>query len=92
MASRYTDARRAWVPHKTQGLVEIVWRQPPEYANQSYVDHLVSAVESMASLAWDNYKDPTLYWLLAELNPGIVCPDDLTYGHLIHIPTINPNT
>lgn len=88
MVSRYTDARRAWVPHKTQGMVEIVYRKPPVYQRQPYADQLSKASDSMQSLAWDAYHDPTLWWQIADLNPGIIHPDDLTFGLLLHVPTI----
>lgn len=90
MASRYaeTTARRAWVPNKRQGMVEIVYRKPPEYVNQAYVDRLSKSSDTMQSLAWERFKDPTMWWVMADMNPKIVCPDDLTYGFILHIPVI----
>lgn len=70
-------------------MVEIVWRNPPEYVAQPYVDYLAKVTDSMPLLAWANYKDPTLWWNLADMNPGIICPDDLTFGTILHIPVIN---
>lgn len=92
MTSRYTDARRAWVPNKKQGMVEIVYRKPPEYQSQTYVDYFTRSDDTMPAMAWKNYRDPTMWWMIAEMNPQIVCPDDVTFGTVVHIPTIRTST
>ena len=89
MASRYTNARRAWVPNKNYGLVEIVYRKPPVYDLQPYTSYMTNASDTMDSLAWKFYGDPNMWYQLADMNPGVVCPDDLSFGTLLHIPVIS---
>ncbi len=88
MTSRYTTARNAWMPHPTRGNVEVVLRRPSVWSDQPYSSHVATVADSLPGLAGHFYNDSTRYWLLADMNPAIECPDDLEYGTVVHVPII----
>lgn len=84
--SRYLGATRAWVPHKTNGMVEIVFRRPPHWSFQPYKERTARAGDTMDLIAQDEYGDATRYWGIAWMNPGVPCPDDLAPDTVVRIP------
>lgn len=84
--SRYAKTPRTWVPHPTQGWVQVTFRNPIIWNNQAYSEYQTNSSEDMLLIAYDNYGDTALYWGIAEMNPTVLCPDDLEAGSVIRIP------
>ena len=84
--SRYDNTPRRWVPHSTQGWVQVTFRNPKVWRNQAYTDYQSSEPDDMILLAHQNYGDVERYWGIAEMNPDVLCPDDLVPGTILQIP------
>lgn len=48
-----------------------------------YVTHPGDRFDTLAAVFWD---DPEQWWRIANLNPEVLCPDDLEPGTTIRIP------
>ena len=84
--SRYANTPRTWVPHPDKGWLRVTFRGPNYWQNQAYSNYQVSSADDMLSLAYRNYGDATMYWGIAEMNPGVLCPDDLKAGEVLQLP------
>lgn len=86
---RYSTEPRTWVPHRAPGsTVEIVTRPPTVWRDQPYITYQMSDADSFMLMAHSRYGTATAYWLLADMNPTIACPDDARSGDLVHVPLI----
>lgn len=86
---RYANEDRTWVPYRKAGeTVQIVTRPPTVWQDQSYHTYVTTAADSMSSLAFVQYGTPEAWWLIADMNPRIVCPDDLRPGDPVQIPLV----
>lgn len=88
----YQDSRYEGAPVVPVQGSDGVWRatlQPPlgEITIGSYNTHRVVSGESLVSLAFDAYGDPEFWWRLADANPQLEYPDELTPGQLLRIPS-----
>lgn len=86
MSSRYDRTPRTWVPNASGNWVQVTFRSPNFWVNQSYDEQLSTDFDSFVNLATRNYGDPNLYWGIAEMNPEVLCPDDLGPGEVLQIP------
>lgn len=87
MDSRYSRGTTAWVDHPVEGRVQVVHLAPLRFTNYPYTKVLTSLSDSMTSLAHHAYGDATKYWFIAQMNPGVVSPDDLVAGTTLFVPT-----
>jgi hypothetical protein len=55
----------------------------------SYSFYLLKQFDTLPNLAYDNYGDPTLWYLIADANPEILLWDVTTAGTIIRIPVNN---
>ncbi len=55
---------------------------------QEYTVHRVVAGDRLDALAFRAYGDPEFWWKIADANPGLTFPDELTVGTLLHIPRL----
>lgn len=88
--SRYSKGVVTWVEHPTRGRVQVVHLHPLTWTNYPYSQHQITTADTVESLAHGVYGDATRYWFIAEMNPTIECPDDITPGDLLSIPTGRP--
>jgi nucleoid-associated protein YgaU len=65
------------------GIVTAVRKPVDNVYVQKYT---VMAGETLESIAAKIYGDPTQFWRIADLNPQIKFPIDLTPGEVIRIP------
>jgi nucleoid-associated protein YgaU len=86
MTSRYSNTPRTWAPHPTRGWVQVTHRAPNIWNNQVYTDYLSTDFDTFVNLSVRNYGDPNLYWGIAEMNPEVLCPDDLRAGVILQLP------
>ncbi len=85
MSSRYASTPRTWVP-KDGAWVQVTFRRPNIWTNQAYTEYQANSSDDMVLLAHQNYGDPGRYWGIAEMNPGVLCPDDLEAGTVLQLP------
>jgi len=52
-----------------------------------YTNYVVKSTETFESIANRIYRDPTLYWKLADINPHVKFPDLIPVGTTIRIPS-----
>lgn len=55
---------------------------------QEYTVYQVQAGDRLDLLAFQAYGDPEFWWKIADANPQLVIPDELTPGMLLHIPRL----
>lgn len=85
--SRYARGVTAWVEHPTQGLVQVVHRRPVYWVNYPFVEYQANSSDSLPLLAHEQYGNAKDYWFIADMNPHIQSPDDLSAGALLRVPT-----
>jgi len=83
---RYANERTATMPHRNGTQVRVVLRNPHFWINQKYITYTLSAADHMWTLADRYYRNSFDWWVIADMNPHIVCPDDLNYGLTALIP------
>jgi hypothetical protein len=86
MSARYDRVPRTWAPHPSGKWVQVAFRSPNFWVRQAYDERLSTDHDDFVNLASDNYGDPNLYWGIAEMNPEVLCPDDLGPGVVLQIP------
>lgn len=84
--SRYAEARIQYVD-SDRGHQPALYPGPIFYNGQRYQVYVVSEGEEFAMLARRFYKDPGLYWRIADANPQVFYPEDLVAGSVLRIPT-----
>lgn len=84
--SRYDQANITWAPHPKGGWVRIVYRDPTMWASQTYDVALSNSGGDMLSMAHNRLGDARRYWAIADMNPSVVCPDDLAWGVEVRVP------
>lgn len=74
----------------TQPLVQnntILYRLPNSPSNkQTYMEYIVKEDESIQLLAFKILHNHDLWWMIADFNPKVWYPLDLTPGTVINIP------
>lgn len=83
---RYVGERVAYMPHRNGSQVPVVLRKPRFYVNQRYITYTLTAADHMWTLADKYYMNSLDWWVIADMNPHITCPDDLLYGLTALIP------
>lgn len=58
------------------------------YNTANYMSIVTSETQSFEFLAARYLNDPTLYWKIADINPGILFPDQIPQGTVIKIPLL----
>lgn len=69
-----------------QGRVEVVHLMPAIWNRYPFVEHTTKGFESFDLIAFNTYGDPTAWWFVAEMNPGVVHPEDLVAGTPLLVP------
>lgn len=85
---RYVNEPRAWVPSRDGSSVEIVIRRPKIWNDQPYVSYRMTSADTMTSMAFSRYGSPEQYWIIADMNPSIHCPDDARAGMVVNVPIV----
>jgi phage tail protein X len=85
--SRYADSTVATVVKDGSDVAVIVpsMQQPFSF---NYTSHQLAQGERVDNLAYQYYGDPTVWWRIADANPGILFWDNLTAGTVIRIPVV----
>lgn len=83
---RYTGEKIVDMPHRNGTQVRVVLRRPRLYENQRYITYTITAADRMWTLADKYYRNSLDWWVIADMNPQITCPDDLVYGLTALIP------
>lgn len=85
--SRYADSKITTVVKDGQDAAVIVpsMQQPFSF---KYVSHQVAEGERADSIAYQYYADPTMWFRIADANPGILFWDDLAPGIVLRIPVV----
>ena len=87
MNSRYDDGKKVWINVPGKGNVQVVLLGPAYWNNYPYSQHAVVQSDRIELLAFQTYGDCRKYWMIAEMNPGLIMhPDDLASGDIINIP------
>ncbi len=68
-----------------RGTVPTVFRGPVLLPSR-FLHYTVKQGDRFDSLAWKFFSDSTLWWALADANPEVWYPSDLTPGSVIRIP------
>ena len=84
--ARYDRTPRTWAPKSDKGWVQVTFRSPNYWKNQAYTERFATDYDTFVNLATTNYGDPSLYWGIAEMNPSVLCPDDLAAGVVLQLP------
>ena len=84
--ARYDKTARTWAPHGDKGWVQVTFRAPKRWKNRRYTEQMSTEFDTMPQLAITHYRNPNLYWGIAEMNPEVLCPDDLRPGVTIQLP------
>jgi nucleoid-associated protein YgaU len=77
--SRYTT--------KTNGVDAAVIAMRKKTASVTYSNYVVKSSETFESIATRVYRDPSLYWKIADINPHVKFPDLIPLGTIIRIPS-----
>jgi hypothetical protein len=85
---RYVNQREADMPHSNGTQVRVVLRKPYFPGGQKYMTYTVTAADHMWTLADRFFKNTFDWWMIADMNPHVVCPDDLRYGMRLMIPVL----
>jgi hypothetical protein len=52
----------------------------------SFAYYQLIQFDTLPDIAYENYGDPTLWWVIADANPEILLWDSVTAGTIIRIP------
>jgi hypothetical protein len=58
------------------------------WQDQPYITYQMTDADTLSLMAFARYQSASAYWLIADMNPRIVCPDDARSGDLVHVPII----
>lgn len=86
---RYSDSsttRSATMPHRNGSQVSVVLRRPQFWSSQNFVTYTVSVADRMWTLADRYYANSKDWWVIGDLNPAVICPDDIVWGMKLAIP------
>lgn len=89
--SRYNAGEFVWVTRPDGTQVQVVHLPPIRWNNYPYTLVQATSADDLPGLAFKAYGETQNYWFVAEMNPDIVCPDDLQAGQTVFIPTGKPN-
>ena len=84
---RYANEKTVEVPHRNGANVRIVVRRPRINTRQRFFTYNASAADLMWTLATNLLGNSLDWWIIAELNPHVACPDDLIWDTKLMIPT-----
>jgi hypothetical protein len=85
-SNRYDDGHTVWVDDVSRGRVQAVHLGVLRWNSYPYSRYQTTSSDTMGLLAFTTYGDPNKYWLIAEMNPKVQCPDDLVPGEQLFIP------
>lgn len=68
------------VSRDTTYLLTTAYSTPPPK------QYMVKETDNIQLLAYRSQRDPTRWWVLANANPHVRYPMDLTMGDMIHLP------
>lgn len=83
--SRYRNAEFRIVTTDA-GNIMTVYTPPVLFPSTRYDVYLVREGDRLENLAEVFYQDPTKWYLIADANPQVFFPDDITPGTRIRIP------
>ena len=88
---RYDDparTKKALMPHPNGTNVAVVLRKVRVYPQTNFITYTATAADHFWTLANHYYKDTLNWWVLADMNPAVICPDDLAslWGVKIAVP------
>jgi len=77
--SRYTT--------KTNNVDSAVIAVRKGTAPVKYTNYVVKSEDTFENIANRVYRDPSLYWKIADINPHVKFPDAIPLGTIIRIPS-----
>jgi len=83
---RYANEKTVDVPHRNGSNVRIVVRKPRNYPRQRFVTYTATAADAFWTLAHQHIRNSQDWWFIADLNPHVLCPDDLRWNTKLLIP------
>lgn len=83
--SRYVESEFHWVA-SDRGSRYTSYLNTVTYMTAPYMVHVVVEGETLALLATKYYSDTRRWWVIADTNPQVFYPNDLTPGQQIRIP------
>lgn len=88
--SRYENVRVYNFLHDKRGLNPTFVRRRPLYfpPDSVVIRHQVIQSDRLDFLAYNYLGDARLWWVILELNPQYLTPEDVRIGDIITIPTV----
>jgi phage tail protein X len=68
------------------GVVELGVMRTPPLGYSSFLHYQTVYGDRLDTLAYRFFADPTLWWIIADANPGIVYPQPIPVGSILAIP------
>jgi hypothetical protein len=87
---RYTDGEDLLVPHPTEERVRGVYLAELYWENMPFTEVVAAAGDSFHSISYVRFGTPVWWWLIAEMNPEIETPEDLSWGMTVRVPLVLP--
>lgn len=84
--SRYANAPVIRTPSSDGRVRPTVYPLVPPPVPARYKAYAVMAGERMDTIAYRLWGDPEMWWRIADANPEIFYPRDLTIGTILRIP------
>lgn len=78
------DANSDALPNRGNNLT--IYTPSPVFDHVQYGRYVTRQGDTFFTIAFDQWGDPFLWWRLADANPQIFYPEDLTAGMTIRIP------
>ena len=85
--SRYSDSSLATVP-KGSGQAAVIVPSAQKPYSFTFISHTVAVGERIETIAYQYYRDATLWWRIADANPEMLWWDNLAPGTVLRIPAI----
>lgn len=87
--SRYADAEIETIDRDGETVRAI---RTVSYYGRDFIarKHTVVEGQRFDQLAWQYYRDPEMWWLIAAANPEWLYPDRIPGGTVVRIPDVAP--
>lgn len=66
----------------------VVFYETEDIGVITYKEHTYKQGERLDNISFDYYQDPSLWWVILDVNPEIVDPTNIEPGTVIRIPNV----
>lgn len=66
----------------------IVFYEVEDVGVITYQEHTYKQGERIDNIAFDYYQDPSLWWIILDVNPEITDPTNIKPGTVIRVPNV----